>query len=126
MPPSVTAAPSRTQAAPTTTVPTSEAKLAPAGSCNAANAAKLAYDTKTGHEVACINQGLIVDNGPPIWEWAQPPPMTTGRNITGSVCDPQAAQIMSRSADGYLIVCRSEVRSGPGVGYWEHFLGPIE
>ncbi|PJE05539.1 hypothetical protein [Mycobacterium sp.] len=126
-PPADTAAHSPTPIA-STTAPTamSESQLAPAGSCNAANAAKLAYDPLTGREVVCVNQGLVVDNGPPSWQWAQPPPMTTGRNTAGAQCDPQAAQIMSRSADGYLIVCRSEIRSGPGVGYWEHFLGPIE
>lgn len=125
--PEVKTAPSSTPMAATSSpTATSEAQLAPAGPCNAANAAKLAYDTMTGHEVACVNQGLIVDNGPPSWQWAQPPPMTAARNTVGAPCDPQAAQIMSRSSDGYLIVCRSEIRSGPGVGYWEHFLGPIE
>ncbi|WP_156749182.1 hypothetical protein [Mycobacterium sp. 1482292.6] len=124
-PVTVTAAPT-TQAAPTTTLPpASDVELAPADLCNAGNAAKLAYDPNSGHEVVCVNQGLIVDNGPPSWQWAQPPPMTSGRNSTGTVCDPRG-QNMSRSTDGYLIVCRSDGRSGPGVGYWEHFLGPIE
>jgi hypothetical protein len=67
------------------------------------NAAKLGYDPKNGKEIVCVNQALT-PNSPPTWEWAQPPPMTTGLNATGSLCDPQGAQIMSRSSDGYLIV----------------------
>lgn len=93
--------------------------------CNAGNAAKLGYDPQTGKEIVCVNQALT-PNSPPSWQWAQPPPMTTGLNSTGALCDPQAAQIMSRSSDGYLIVCQAEARGGPGVGYWQHFLGPIE
>lgn len=93
--------------------------------CNAANAARLGYDPQTGKEIVCVNQALA-PNSPPSWQWAQPPPMTTGLHATGAQCDSQATQIMSRSSDGYLIVCRADARTGPGVGYWEHYLGPIE
>lgn len=93
--------------------------------CNAGNAAKLAYDPKNGKEIVCVNQALTPDS-PPSWQWAEPPPMTTGLNATGAQCNTQAPQIMSRSSDGYLIVCQSESRSGRGVGYWQHYLGPIE
>jgi hypothetical protein len=93
--------------------------------CNASNAAKLGYDPSNGKEIVCVNQALT-PNSLPSWQWAQPPPMTTGLNTTGVQCNTQAPQIMSRSSDGYLIVCHAEPRSGPGVGYWEHYLGPIE
>jgi hypothetical protein len=92
--------------------------------CSAHEAAKLTYDPNTGKEIVCVNQALTPTK-PPTWEWSQPPPMTTGVNATGTSCNPQLVT-MSRSTDGYLIVCAAYGRGDPNAGYWEHFLGPLE
>jgi hypothetical protein len=115
-------------ASPATSVPSTS--VLPAGGasglpCNASNAAKLAYDSSNGAEIVCVNQALTA-NSASSWQWAQPPPMTTGVNATGTSCDPQAEQIMSRSPDGYLVVCHADDRGDHTVGYWQHFLGPLE
>jgi hypothetical protein len=73
----------------------------------------------------CVNQALT-PGSPPSWQWAQPPPMTNGVHAAGTSCDPQAAQIMSRSSDGYLIVCQRNDRGDLNTGYWQHYLGPLE
>jgi PknH-like extracellular domain len=93
--------------------------------CNASNAAKLGYDPKSGKEIVCVNQALT-PNSPPSWQWAQPPPMTSGLNATGSLCDPNGTPTISRSSDGYLISCQANDRGSHDVGYWQHYLGPIE
>jgi hypothetical protein len=67
----------------------------------------------------------LTDNQLEGWRDAALPPMTTGIHDPGRACKPQA-ETMSRSSDGYLIVCTQESRSGPNAGYWQHFLGPIE
>jgi hypothetical protein len=33
---------------------------------------------------------------------------------------------MSRSSDGYLIVCQANDRGDANAGYWQHYLGPLE
>lgn len=130
-------APPPSTASPTSSVPSvppapssSSTRSLPAGGatglpCNAGNAGKLGYDPTSGKEIACVNQALT-DNSPPSWQWAQTPPMTTGLHDTGGSCDPHGSQIMSRSSDGYLIVCGADDRGDGTAGYWQHFLGPLE
>ncbi|RFZ63182.1 Serine/threonine-protein kinase PknF [Mycobacterium marinum] len=127
----ITTPPSALPSAPSATPePSPPTSALPAGGtsglpCNASNAARLGHDPNSGHEIVCVNQALT-PSSPPSWQWAQPPPMTTGVHSTGTSCDPQSAQIMSRSPDGYLIVCSSDYRGGPSSGYWQHYLGPLE
>ncbi|MGV0066278.1 protein kinase domain-containing protein [Mycobacterium colombiense] len=111
----------------TTTVPPTSA--APTGAavgspCSARDAAKLGYDPNTGKEIVCVNQQLA-SSGPAIWTWSEPPPMTTGVHATGASCDVRVDNV-SRSADGYLIICEPIHRGDPYGGYWQHLLGPIE
>jgi hypothetical protein len=122
------AAPSASQTIPPASGPATRILPAAGASgvpCNASTAAKLAYDPTNGKEIVCVNQALTL-NSPASWQWAQPPPMTTGEHATGTSCDPQAPQTMSRSSDGYLIVCRADDRGDRTAGYWQHFLGPLE
>jgi hypothetical protein len=126
-PPAAAATPPNSSSAP---APAPTTSVLPAGGpsglpCNAANAARLGYDPGSGREIVCVNQALT-ENSSPSWQWAQPPPMTTGVHATGGSCDPQASQIMARSFDGYLIVCRADDRGSGTTGYWQHFLGPLE
>ncbi|TAM69145.1 hypothetical protein [Mycobacterium sp.] len=121
---------SKTTTKPRTTTgtepPTSD--LPPAGAsdfrCSARNAARISYDKNTGKEKVCVNQALTPST-PPTWEWAEPPPMTTGVHQTGTSCDVRVDNV-SRSTDGYLISCEPIHRGDPYGGYWQHFLGPIE
>ncbi|MGO8937239.1 MAG: serine/threonine-protein kinase [Mycobacterium sp.] len=128
-PTAATPAPSPPLTSSSSTVAVPSTSSPPAGGaegflCNASNAARLGYDPNTGKEKVCVNQALT-PSMPPTWEWAEPPPMTTGVHATGTSCD-MRLDSMSRSTDGYLISCQPIHRGDPYGGYWQHYMGPIE
>ncbi|GAA4538296.1 serine/threonine-protein kinase [Mycobacterium paraffinicum] len=115
-------APPATTSTSTITVSMPSAHAEPSGAVSGGTCSdqgKLAHDANTGKELYCATFSESY------WFWTETPAGLTGLHTTNTSCDSRV-EVMSRSPDGYLIMCRVPSNSLSGSGTWQHYEGMFE